>query len=679
MKQKTRILIYILIAIAIVIVGIIAILSGRTANLASESHLDLGHIYLADLSYDKAILEFNEAIKIDPKDPEPYIELANAYIEIDDIPSAIETLETGLKETDDDEIEDMLEELKKSSGEIPGNESESDVTSVPPETSISIEAASEAGTTVSTVNMVEVPNLSGLSEEEAKKLCEDNGFKYSVSYAGSNDIEKGFVIGQTIPAGASVAEGISIPFSVSKGSLIKVELAAENLEFDYLANFEESGWAFAVKGSKAGYVNINGQYVEVYNDVHKLDEQGKYGDRYYECNGPCLYLVNGISMKEDDLQSGPDAEYYLNPFKVSAEGLYPYESNEKWGYANINTGKIIIPCQYNEVSYFNCGRGIVKYDDPDYVKQEPKFGEAVVTIDYIPQITKIIDINNNEITIKNNVLCTDYYIGCFANNVAVLKIAEKEGYNERNAVIGINGNIIDDEIQTCPYEIWNTKYSKEAKILTYICDLDFDYTWNTVFIDENGKQICSLNGQYYVIGINKYGYALCMCNRINNNYTAYAIIDYKNGGKIVGQYDVGYYSWYNYEFSNNRISRGRDSEIWALFDFNGNKLLDSEYEFVGNPTYELISVKKNGKFGFIDSKGNLKIDYIFDNVYFFFNDDEKGLSILCENANGTCLIDASGKVLYQFNGTFEYLANFNNENYIVTKNNNKYSIYKILD
>lgn len=165
MKQKTRILIYVLIAVAVVIIGTIAILSSRTAKPVSESHFDLGRIYLADLSYDKAILEFKEAIKIDPKDPEPYIELANVYIEIDDIPSAIETLETGLKETDDDEIEDMLEELKISSEEIPNNESEDDITSVPSETSIPIEAASESETVVSTVvDLADVPDLSGLSE-----------------------------------------------------------------------------------------------------------------------------------------------------------------------------------------------------------------------------------------------------------------------------------------------------------------------------------------------------------------------------------------------------------------------------------------------------------------------------------------------------------------------------------
>ena len=79
MKQKTRTMIYILIAIAVVIIGTIAILSSRTAKPVSESHLDLDRIYLADLSYDKDILEFKEAIKIDPKDPELYIELANPY------------------------------------------------------------------------------------------------------------------------------------------------------------------------------------------------------------------------------------------------------------------------------------------------------------------------------------------------------------------------------------------------------------------------------------------------------------------------------------------------------------------------------------------------------------------------------------------------------------------------
>lgn len=146
MRQKTRILIYALIAVAVVILGTIAILSNRTAKPTAESHLDLGRIYLNDLSYDKAILEFKEAIEIDPNDPEPYIELANVYIEIDDVPGAVETLEKGLDETDDDDIETMLEELKNLENETPNSTDQSDESDTVTQTSsvATTESAPEA-------------------------------------------------------------------------------------------------------------------------------------------------------------------------------------------------------------------------------------------------------------------------------------------------------------------------------------------------------------------------------------------------------------------------------------------------------------------------------------------------------------------------------------------------------
>ena len=81
MKQKTRILIYILIAIAVVILGSMAILTNRSANkpVSAKEKIDLGHAYLLDLSYEKAVLEFTEAIEIDPMNADAYLGLAEAY------------------------------------------------------------------------------------------------------------------------------------------------------------------------------------------------------------------------------------------------------------------------------------------------------------------------------------------------------------------------------------------------------------------------------------------------------------------------------------------------------------------------------------------------------------------------------------------------------------------------
>lgn len=202
MKQKTRILIYIIIAIAIVIMGTLTILKNHQVDSpdTAQEHIDLGRIYLTELSYEKASLEFTEAIEIEPLNSDAYLGLAEAYVGMGDTEKAIDVLEEGYDKTGDERLKDMLEELRP-----------------PEETMVTTAITTEETTTVSAVAMAVVPDLQGLSEEEAIAACETAGLNYSVSYDYSDAIEQGYVIGQTIPVNASVAEGISVPFMVSKG------------------------------------------------------------------------------------------------------------------------------------------------------------------------------------------------------------------------------------------------------------------------------------------------------------------------------------------------------------------------------------------------------------------------------------------------------------------------------
>ena len=205
MKQKTRILIYILIAIAVVIMGSIAILSNQQTeeSPSAQEHLDLGRIYLTDLSYDKAVLEFTEAINIEPLNADAYLGLADAYEGVGDTDKAAEILEEGYEKTGDERLKKRLDEIR------------------PPVTETSVTTAvttEETTTTVSTVALVAVPNLTGLSEEEAVAACENAGLNYSISYANNDSVAKGYVMAQTIPESSNVAEGISVPFTVSEGA-----------------------------------------------------------------------------------------------------------------------------------------------------------------------------------------------------------------------------------------------------------------------------------------------------------------------------------------------------------------------------------------------------------------------------------------------------------------------------
>ena len=112
-KNNKGIMIGIIIAVVIVLaVGIgLGIYNSPTNRLSRQ--LDLGQKYLEEQNYEQAIVAFNEAIEIDPMSVEAYLGLADAYVALDDLESAISVLENGFELTLDESINQMLQELKQ--------------------------------------------------------------------------------------------------------------------------------------------------------------------------------------------------------------------------------------------------------------------------------------------------------------------------------------------------------------------------------------------------------------------------------------------------------------------------------------------------------------------------------------------------------------------------------------
>ncbi len=346
MKQKTRILIYILIAIAVLILGTIAILTSSKADkpVPAQEHIDLGNVYLIELSYDKAILEFTEAIEIEPLNSDAYLGLAEAYVGMGDTEKAVEVLEEGYDKTGDERLKDMLEEL------LPH---EPEVTTVTTTT-----VATEETTTVSTVAMATVPNLLGLTEEEAISACESAGLKYSISYDYSDEVEKGYVIGQTIPVNVSVAEGVSVPFKVSNGTkAYSVQAVVKYSSGDFISkemNYNENG----VLIKMTEYNRLGGKCVYEYRDNGILQKK----TQYYSSNEPysfCLYDDN-----EHIIENG----IYKDDGSISEYGHYKYKNT----YDTL--GNIIsVSCLYNGNEWY---KENYIYDNGKCIEYESKSNDG---------------------------------------------------------------------------------------------------------------------------------------------------------------------------------------------------------------------------------------------------------------------------------------------------------------
>ena len=81
-------------------------------GLTWQEQYDLGIRYLSEGNYEEAIIAFTAAIEIDPKRPEGYLGLAEAFTDIGDVDAARKTLEDALEQVADSAVlEAKLEEL----------------------------------------------------------------------------------------------------------------------------------------------------------------------------------------------------------------------------------------------------------------------------------------------------------------------------------------------------------------------------------------------------------------------------------------------------------------------------------------------------------------------------------------------------------------------------------------
>ena len=78
-----------------------------------REQLKMAERYLEEMDYEQAVVAYQAAIEIDPKNIDAYLGLAEAYIGLNDYESAIDALQSGADETENDDIQERLEELEE--------------------------------------------------------------------------------------------------------------------------------------------------------------------------------------------------------------------------------------------------------------------------------------------------------------------------------------------------------------------------------------------------------------------------------------------------------------------------------------------------------------------------------------------------------------------------------------
>ncbi|MCR5332180.1 MAG: carboxypeptidase regulatory-like domain-containing protein [Lachnospiraceae bacterium] len=116
-KKKRLIPRIIMIVAAVGVITVAAIFGGMYAKEQKEERFrtEMRHArrYLEDLKYDQAIVAYQAAIKIDPKNPKPYIGIADTYIAMGDYESARDYLRDGLDKTNDRKIDSYLDDIEE--------------------------------------------------------------------------------------------------------------------------------------------------------------------------------------------------------------------------------------------------------------------------------------------------------------------------------------------------------------------------------------------------------------------------------------------------------------------------------------------------------------------------------------------------------------------------------------
>ncbi len=113
-SKKTKVILAVLVVLLVAVIAVIATFMVRSRMTESKytAQIETAQKYLAEANYSQAIVAYEKAIEIDEEQVEPYLALANIYVEQEDYDSAKQILRQGYAVTKSARIQGKLEIVK---------------------------------------------------------------------------------------------------------------------------------------------------------------------------------------------------------------------------------------------------------------------------------------------------------------------------------------------------------------------------------------------------------------------------------------------------------------------------------------------------------------------------------------------------------------------------------------
>ncbi len=306
----------------------------------------------------------------------------------------------------------------------------------------------------------------------------------------------------------------------------------------------------------------------------------------------------------------PFLDELMTDMKLASKVFFPFKKGDKYGYMD-ETGEVMIEAEYDAVEPYSEGLGLVVRDG--MVGFINKAGDTDISISYEDAES-------------------------FNGGLAIVAMNEKYGMIDRT----------NKKVVPLQYDLVSSFSSGLALVAN-----DTAYG----FVNKHGAEVVPINLEY-----------------ATDFENGFAVVDADGKKGIIntlGRLVVpAKYDWLE-NFNEYMVCRAKRDTAFGLIDNNGAEILAFEYDKIGEFSDSLALVAKDGKYGYVNTKGELVIDLkydfqteatvwgVFENGHTkFFKKDKYGM------------LDSEGNEI--FPAIFEDLGKYSDKELIAVKKRGKW-------